>query len=160
MIHILSLTSPRLGKVLPDEKTVEACEIREKDFLVLMVSKVIQSTRSGSELYLKQFRSQKSLQLLPQVLSHLRSHPNRSNRPSLFNLLSQLPPNPLLSPPSRRRNRRVNLRQQGVLVAVSCPAPLSQPRSTTLLIWVSLARRFRGLCEPVSTTQIAPWNIS
>jgi UV excision repair protein RAD23 len=27
------------GKVLPDEKSVEACEIREKDFLVLMVSK-------------------------------------------------------------------------------------------------------------------------
>ncbi|KAF9793410.1 UV excision repair protein Rad23 [Thelephora terrestris] len=27
------------GKVLPDEKTVESCEIREKDFLVLMVSK-------------------------------------------------------------------------------------------------------------------------
>ena len=35
---------PRLdyssGKVLPDSKTVESCEIKEKDFLVLMVSKV------------------------------------------------------------------------------------------------------------------------
>jgi UV excision repair protein RAD23 len=31
---------PIPGKVLPDEKSVEACEIREKDFLVLMVSKV------------------------------------------------------------------------------------------------------------------------
>ena len=28
------------GKVLPDSKTVESCEIKEKDFLVLMVSKV------------------------------------------------------------------------------------------------------------------------
>lgn len=28
------------GKILPDTKTVEACEIKEKDFLVLMVSKV------------------------------------------------------------------------------------------------------------------------
>lgn len=46
LIRALSFTCPRLGKVLPDEKTVEACEIREKDFLVLMVSKVIQSTRS------------------------------------------------------------------------------------------------------------------
>jgi len=27
------------GKILPDSKTVEACEIKEKDFLVLMVSK-------------------------------------------------------------------------------------------------------------------------
>lgn len=27
------------GKVLPDDKTIDACEIREKDFLVLMVSK-------------------------------------------------------------------------------------------------------------------------
>jgi UV excision repair protein RAD23 len=34
-------TQPCLGKVLPDDKTVEACEFREKDFLVLMVSKVI-----------------------------------------------------------------------------------------------------------------------
>ncbi len=29
-----------VGKVLPDSKTVESCEIKEKDFLVLMVSKV------------------------------------------------------------------------------------------------------------------------
>jgi len=43
-IHVPRLTSLHLGKVLPDDKTVEACEIREKDFLVLMVSKVIQST--------------------------------------------------------------------------------------------------------------------
>lgn len=28
------------GKVLPDDKTVESCNIKEKDFLVLMVSKV------------------------------------------------------------------------------------------------------------------------
>jgi hypothetical protein len=28
------------GKVLPDDKTVESCGIKEKDFLVLMVSKV------------------------------------------------------------------------------------------------------------------------
>ena len=28
------------GKILPDTKSVEACEIKEKDFLVLMVSKV------------------------------------------------------------------------------------------------------------------------
>jgi UV excision repair protein RAD23 len=27
------------GKVLPDDRTIEACEIREKDFLVLMISK-------------------------------------------------------------------------------------------------------------------------
>ena len=47
LISIQSLTSPHLGKVLPDDKTVDACEIREKDFLVLMVSKVTQSTLSG-----------------------------------------------------------------------------------------------------------------
>ena len=29
-----------LGKVLSDDKTVESCEIKEKDFLVLMVSRV------------------------------------------------------------------------------------------------------------------------
>lgn len=28
------------GKILNDSKTVESCEIKEKDFLVLMVSKV------------------------------------------------------------------------------------------------------------------------
>lgn len=28
------------GKVLGDDKTVESCQIKEKDFLVLMVSKV------------------------------------------------------------------------------------------------------------------------
>lgn len=28
------------GKVLPDSKSIESCEIKEKDFLVLMVSKV------------------------------------------------------------------------------------------------------------------------
>ena len=28
------------GKVLPDSKSVASCEIKEKDFLVLMVSKV------------------------------------------------------------------------------------------------------------------------
>jgi len=48
LIHVQSFTSPRLGKVLPDDKTIEACEIREKDFLVLMVSKVIQPTLSDT----------------------------------------------------------------------------------------------------------------
>ena len=48
-IHVQRLTSPHLGKVLPDDKTVEACEIREKDFLVLMVSKVIHSTLSSTQ---------------------------------------------------------------------------------------------------------------
>lgn len=28
------------GKILPDTKTVESCGIKEKDFLVLMISKV------------------------------------------------------------------------------------------------------------------------
>jgi UV excision repair protein RAD23 len=28
------------GKILPDDKTIESCGIKEKDFLVLMVSKV------------------------------------------------------------------------------------------------------------------------
>ena len=32
--------SLHIGKVLPDAKTVASCEIKEKDFLVLMVSKV------------------------------------------------------------------------------------------------------------------------
>jgi len=36
------------GKVLPDDKTVEACEIREKDFLVLMVSKPKATPASSS----------------------------------------------------------------------------------------------------------------
>ena len=47
-IHVQSLTLPCLGKVLPDVKTIEACEIREKDFLVLMVSKVILPAFSGA----------------------------------------------------------------------------------------------------------------
>ena len=34
------LTSPLAGKVLSDDKTVESCAIKEKDFLVLMVAKV------------------------------------------------------------------------------------------------------------------------
>ena len=29
-----------VGKVLDNDKTVQSCEIKEKDFLVLMVSKV------------------------------------------------------------------------------------------------------------------------
>lgn len=45
LIRLLTLS--RLGKVLLDDKTIEACEIREKDFLVLMVSKVIQFTPFG-----------------------------------------------------------------------------------------------------------------
>jgi hypothetical protein len=32
--------APIAGKVLPDSKSVASCEIKEKDFLVLMVSKV------------------------------------------------------------------------------------------------------------------------
>jgi len=48
-IRVQKLTSPHLGKVLPDDKTVDACEIREKDFLVLMVSKVIQSALSSTQ---------------------------------------------------------------------------------------------------------------
>jgi hypothetical protein len=53
LIHFQPLTSPRLGKVLPDDKTVEACEIREKDFLVLMVSKVIQSALFGTQRFIE-----------------------------------------------------------------------------------------------------------
>jgi UV excision repair protein RAD23 len=34
------------GKVLPDEKTIESCNIKEKDFLVLMISKVCLVPRS------------------------------------------------------------------------------------------------------------------
>ena len=47
MIYVQLITSPHLGKVLADDKTVESCEIREKDFLVLMVSKVIKCRSSG-----------------------------------------------------------------------------------------------------------------
>ena len=31
----------REGKILSDDKTIESCGIKEKDFLVLMVSKVL-----------------------------------------------------------------------------------------------------------------------
>ena len=41
MSHIDTVADPsHLGKVLVDEKTVGECNIKEKDFLVLMVSKV------------------------------------------------------------------------------------------------------------------------
>ena len=30
-----------LGKILTDDKSIDSCGIKEKDFLVLMVSKVI-----------------------------------------------------------------------------------------------------------------------
>jgi len=40
--HQIALVLSRIikGKVLSDDKTVQSCEIKEKDFLVLMVSKV------------------------------------------------------------------------------------------------------------------------
>lgn len=39
-LKVTALTAIFLGKVLPDAKTIESCEIKEKDFLVLMVAKV------------------------------------------------------------------------------------------------------------------------
>ena len=40
--HLIAriVTDGALGKVLSDDKSVESCEIKEKDFLVLMVSRV------------------------------------------------------------------------------------------------------------------------
>ena len=49
------ITSSLSGKVLPDDRTVEACEIREKDFLVLMVSKVIKPVLSVAQVFIESF---------------------------------------------------------------------------------------------------------
>jgi UV excision repair protein RAD23 len=43
-----------LGKILTDDKTIDSCGIKEKDFLVLMVSKVI-SDISASIMSLNSF---------------------------------------------------------------------------------------------------------
>lgn len=39
-IHFIHLSIAPSGKILTDDKTIESCGIKEKDFLVLMVSKV------------------------------------------------------------------------------------------------------------------------
>lgn len=52
--------NPLPGKVLGDEKTVESCQIKEKDFLVLMVSKVSSiDVRILSEFYTHRARQPK-----------------------------------------------------------------------------------------------------
>lgn len=38
-IQFLNLRLPFLGKILSDDKTIESCGVKEKDFFVLMVAK-------------------------------------------------------------------------------------------------------------------------
>lgn len=93
----LVLSRITIGKVLSDDKTIQSCEIKEKDFLVLMVSKV----RFGS-LYLsgnidRSFTSLNPYLLLPQAQANRALWCLLQRRPPLLLLLllrHQRPPPP------------------------------------------------------------------
>jgi hypothetical protein len=90
----LVLSSITKGKVLSDDKTIQSCEIKEKDFLVLMVSKV----RFGS-LYLSgnidRFFTSLNLHLhLPQAQANRTLWCLLQLRPPLLLLRYQRPPPP------------------------------------------------------------------
>jgi hypothetical protein len=92
-----------LGKVLTDSKTIESCDIKEKDFLVLMVSKVCMFSVDPRPLTDNPTNSLELLPQPPQACSLL-IHPPRSHQPlrlwpqSQRQLSSKLR---LLSPPPR-----------------------------------------------------------
>ena len=90
------------GKVLPDSKTVESCEIKEKDFLVLMVSKV------GRRLFFH--LTTKPISVPPRTSPRLHRLPRQVRLLQVLHRPPLPPPRPLLPrllppplPPSHNR---------------------------------------------------------
>jgi hypothetical protein len=101
------------GKVLSDDKTIESCEIKEKDFLVLMVSKVRFESPYPSCNIDRFFASLNPHLLLPQAQANRTLWGLLQRRPPLLLLRHQrpsLPPHlPFLPLRHRLSNSRGNL---------------------------------------------------
>lgn len=70
-IRSLELCLYFLGKILPDDKTIESCDVKEKDFFVLMVAKARLTLHATQASHLYPSPSQLRLQNLKHPLRPL-----------------------------------------------------------------------------------------
>lgn len=95
-IQFPTLCLPFLGKILPDDKTIESCGVKEKDFFVLMVAKARLTLHATQVSHLYPRLSQLRLRNLKHLLRLLQQ------RLPLHHHLLLLPPHRRLSNPQVR----------------------------------------------------------